>query len=294
MIIIIERITAILLALILIFNMTARRQLTHGSKKRTASLLFAVCILIFYMAVIAVKRNNMPLSLLYPAFAIAFLLMLILNKKIFIFKRKCHECGSSFPMKAILYVDEPHCEKCNKPDLKSKPVPIPDSVDDIDWDKWEPTEKAVITYIIDKKNNMVLLMHKKTGLGKGKVNAPGGRIEPGETPLQAAVRECQEEVSLTPKNLEKRMELNFQFADGYALYGEVFFSEEWEGEAAESDEADPFWCRMDKIPWEKMWADDVNWLPNGFKGKKQRGHYIFDGDEMLSERLEQVECFEEE
>ena len=163
--------------------------------------------------------------------------------------------------------------------------------ENIDWDTWQPSERAVIVYITDREQGKLLLIVKKTGLGKGKVNAPGGRLEPGESPVQAAVRECQEEVSITPLALEKRMELHFQFTSGYALYGEAFFSGSWEGEARASAEADPFWCDLGKLPWENMWEDDRYWLPQALAGKKLRGYYVFDDDKMLSQKLVEVESF---
>ena len=165
------------------------------------------------------------------------------------------------------------------------------SYHDIDWATWQPTERAVIVYITDRERGRVLLILKKTGLGKGKVNAPGGRVEPGETPVQAAVRECREEVSLTPLAPEKRAELCFQFTSGYALYGEAFFTDSWEGVERASAEADPFWCELSAIPWERMWEDDRYWLPLALAGKKIRGRYVFDEDRMISQEL--VEGFGE-
>ena len=165
------------------------------------------------------------------------------------------------------------------------------NLEDIDWENWKPAEKAVLVYIIDRKQNRILLIHKKTGLGEGMISAPGGRIEKGESPEASAIRECQEEVSLSPLNPEKRVELHFQFTSGHSIYGDAFFSEAWEGEMAESDEADPFWCDLDKIPWEQMWEDDKLWLPLALEGKKLRGFFIFDGEKMLWEKLEEVENF---
>ena len=163
--------------------------------------------------------------------------------------------------------------------------------ENINWATWKPDERAVIVYITDKKKRKVLLIIKKTGLGQGKVNAPGGRLEPGETFLDAAVRECQEEVSVTPLAAEKRMELHFQFSSGYALYGEAFFTDSWEGEPSPSSEADPFWCDLDKLPWDNMWEDDRRWLPQALAGKKLRGFYVFDDDKMLSEKLQELDSF---
>src|SRR4051794_35353585 len=45
-----------------------------------------------------------------------------------------------------------------------------------DWAAWVPRERAVLCFIVC--GGRVLLIHKKRGLGAGKVNAPGGKIEP--------------------------------------------------------------------------------------------------------------------
>ncbi|MCL2094043.1 MAG: 8-oxo-dGTP diphosphatase [Treponema sp.] len=165
------------------------------------------------------------------------------------------------------------------------------AIDLIDWANWEPGEKAVVVYITDPAAQKVLLINKLTGLGKGKVNAPGGRLEPGETYPQAAIRECQEEVSLSPLKPEKRMELHFQFTSGYSLYGEAFFADSWEGEPAPSPEAEPFWCDLDKIPYDKMWEDDIHWLPQALGGKKLRGYFVFNEDTLMAYKIEELDSY---
>jgi len=154
----------------------------------------------------------------------------------------------------------------------------------INWDKWKPTEDAVITYI--KKEDKVLLIHKKTGLGAGKVNAPGGHIEDGETALQAAVRETTEEVGLITENLKYSGELYFHFIDGLRLKGTVYLCSDFRGELIETDEALPFWCSIDEIPWEKMWEDDIHWLPRALEGETFRGRFIFENETMLDMDIE--------
>lgn len=158
---------------------------------------------------------------------------------------------------------------------------IPTDVATVDWQKWQFTETAVLTFIRGTGDQW-LLIHKKRGLGKGKINAPGGRIDPGETALEAAVRECQEEVGLTPLNLRETGELNFIFLDGYSLKGYVFIAEQFTGEMIETDEADPFWCPESDIPYNKMWEDDRYWLPLMLEGATICGRFIFDHDRMIS------------
>ena len=60
------------------------------------------------------------------------------------------------------------------------------SVRDIDWDTWRPHDVATLLFVI--RRGEVLLIRKLRGLGAGKINAPGGRLEPGETPAEADVR----------------------------------------------------------------------------------------------------------
>ena len=165
------------------------------------------------------------------------------------------------------------------------------SVDDIDWGNWTPDRKCVIVFIVDNRNKKILLIDKKTGFGAGKVNGPGGGIEKGETAAQAAVRECREEVFLTPLNPEKRAELYFQFVSGYRLLCEAFFSYDWNGIEAESAEAKPFWCDLDKIPWEQMWEDDRIWLPLTLDGKKVRGFYICDETDIFCGKTTEADNF---
>lgn len=42
---------------------------------------------------------------------------------------------------------------------------------------------------------------------------------------------------------------------------------------------------MDSIPYEKMWEDDIHWLPEAIKGNYIDGKFIFDGDRMVSKDI---------
>jgi 8-oxo-dGTP diphosphatase len=161
----------------------------------------------------------------------------------------------------------------------------------INWDSFEFVDEAVLVFM--KQKDTLLLIEKKRGLGAGKYNAPGGRIDPGETPYQAAVRECQEEVFMTPKNLSYVTSLQFIFRDGYSIKGYVFLTEEFSGTPGESDEAKPFWCSQNELPFHNMWEDDRYWLPLMLQGNFVKGRFIFDDDTMVSLCLESSKNFEE-
>ena len=155
---------------------------------------------------------------------------------------------------------------------------------DIDWDTWEAKDPATLVFVV--KEGRILLIRKKRGLGAGKINAPGGRLEPGETPLEAAVREVQEELCITPLELTYSGENLFQFVDGYSIHVHVFKAGDYEGEPTETDEASPIWSNLDAIPYEEMWEDDKLWVPLVLDGTRFYGRYLFDDDIMLDYALD--------
>ena len=157
---------------------------------------------------------------------------------------------------------------------------------DIEPAVWNAVEDAVLCFIRDRSVGKILLIHKKTGLGAGLINAPGGRVEKGETPMAAAVRETYEEVGLKVENLTHTGDLYFQFTNGHSIRGYVFQTETWSGEPVETIEADPFWCDEAEVPYEKMWTDDSWWLPHMLAGRPFRGRFIFDEEDMISMSLD--------
>ena len=156
--------------------------------------------------------------------------------------------------------------------------------EEIAWQNWKPKDQATLCFVI--RDGQILLIEKKRGLGRGKINGPGGRFEPGETALQCAIRETEEELLVTPTGLRNRGRLRFQFKDGYSLEAHLFSATGCLGEATETEEAVPRWTPLDKIPYERMWADDILWLPHMLAGNNIQGDFLFDDDTMLGYRLQ--------
>jgi len=154
---------------------------------------------------------------------------------------------------------------------------------DINWDGWQAKDRATLVFVV--RDGRILLIDKKTGLGKGKVNGPGGKVEKGESPEECAVRECQEELGITVSNLHYCGQHRFQFVDGYSIHVWVYRTSDYDGVPTESVEARPLWVALDEIPYEKMWEDDKIWLPMLLRGEKFQGRWIFDGDKMVDYEL---------
>lgn len=124
---------------------------------------------------------------------------------------------------------------------------------------WVPDHVGTLVFIcVDQQ---VLLIHKKTGHGAGRINGPGGKLQRGESLRECAVREVREEVGVMPHDLSLRAELRFVEQAGEQWLGFVFVASACSGVLSDSDEASPFWQSRTDLPWARMWPDDEIWLP---------------------------------
>ena len=53
------------------------------------------------------------------------------------------------------------------------------------------------------------------------------------------------------------------------------------GEPQESEEMKPAWFKIDSIPFESMWADDIFWLPEVLKGNVIKAGFTFGIDDNV-------------
>jgi mutator protein MutT len=149
-------------------------------------------------------------------------------------------------------------------------------------------ETKIATLLFLQRRNEILLAMKKRGFGAGRWNGVGGKVESGETIEQALVRECREEISVTPLVYHKVAEHEFtEFHDGAQkrMLVQTFLCSEWEGEPAESEEMAPQWFNVSNIPYEQMWSDDPYWLPQILGDKKVRTHFVLDEHDKLVEHV---------
>jgi 8-oxo-dGTP diphosphatase len=158
------------------------------------------------------------------------------------------------------------------------------TVHDVDWTAWTPTIRATLLFVI--LDGEVLLIHKQRGLGAGKINGPGGKLDPGESARECAIRETFEELCITATGVEEAGELRFQFLDGTSIQCVVFRADGHEGEPTATDEAIPLWCSLDSIPFDRMWPDDELWFPHLLAGRRFEGRCLFDDDELLDASIE--------
>lgn len=67
-------------------------------------------------------------------------------------------------------------------------------------------QKYVIVYVYDYDNYFLMIRKNKPAWQKGRLNLPGGKVEPNESYRDAAIREIKEEsdIDLNPENLRFR------------------------------------------------------------------------------------------
>ena len=148
------------------------------------------------------------------------------------------------------------------------------------------------------RDDEILLALKKRGFGAGKLNGAGGKVEAGETIEQAMVRECQEELAITPTAFRKVAYHDFVLgadtAQPWHQWAHVYLVTEWEGEPTETEEMAPAWFKLDSIPYDRMWDDDVHWLPLVLEGKLLTTTFTFDSNERtMTKAIREVRGFDD-
>ena len=133
---------------------------------------------------------------------------------------------------------------------------------------------ATLCYV--RKDGKTLMVHrvKKAGdMHQGKWNGLGGKLNPGETPEECAVREIYEESGLRVREPLLKGLLTFPaFSNDEDWYAFVFVITQAEGKLIDSPEGILCWVEDEKLLELELWAGDrifIPWLdrPGFFSGK---------------------------
>jgi 8-oxo-dGTP pyrophosphatase MutT (NUDIX family) len=128
---------------------------------------------------------------------------------------------------------------------------------------------------IEKDEKFLMLKKAAELFGGGKWNAPGGKLNDGESFDECAVREAFEETGLKLGGVEERGILKFFESGKFAWDVHVFVSNNFEGEMKQGSEGELKWIEKNNMPFDDMWADDFHWFPFLIDGKKFEGTFYF-------------------
>ncbi len=150
----------------------------------------------------------------------------------------------------------------------------------------------ILTLAFLFRDGKILLAKKKRSFGVGKWNGYGGKLDEGETPLQAIVREVKEESNLiVPESSFVELGfIDFYFDDKpeWDQRVVIYKVDDFSGEPEETEEMMPTWFNINEIPWNEMWKGDDQWIPFVIEGKKVKGeiHFTDNGEALVSCVLE--------
>jgi 8-oxo-dGTP diphosphatase len=154
---------------------------------------------------------------------------------------------------------------------------------------------ATLAYIIYQNEVLLLYRNKKVNdYHEGKYVAIGGRLEPGETPLECIIREMKEEsgYDLSPD------EISFK---GYIYFDEIsrnkktedlpafnwlvflYYVRVSEKRCIDNKEGDLQWFAIEDIPYHKMWSGDRIFTPNILNSTDIiEAKFLYDGEEIVN------------
>jgi 8-oxo-dGTP diphosphatase len=148
-----------------------------------------------------------------------------------------------------------------------------------DWPTWTPDLRTTLIFVV--RDAQVLLIEKKTGIGRGKINGPGGKIEADESPADCARRELQEELKVIATEPQLVARLFFSDVEDLNILVYVFLTDQMIGDPVETKEAKPLWSSPDNLPLDDMWEDDQYWLPQVLNGESIDGYFHFRNERLL-------------
>ena len=108
------------------------------------------------------------------------------------------------------------------------------------------------------------------------MSTTSGTVSPSRTATLGSVRAT---------NVEPMIELWFQDTDGGSMLGFAFKASDCIGTPRRTDEAIPFWCPIERIPYDRMWQDDLLWLRYLIDDVPMVGEFLMHDDRLVAHRL---------
>jgi len=141
---------------------------------------------------------------------------------------------------------------------------------------------ATLCYLHREGQTLMLHRNKKENdMHAGKWNGLGGKLEPGETPEECAIREVREEAGLIVKHPTLRGVITFPgFSNDEDWYVFLFVITEFEGELIDSAEGDLEWISDDQVLDLPLWEGDRIFMPWLDRAEFFSGKFVYQDGEL--------------
>jgi 8-oxo-dGTP diphosphatase len=153
---------------------------------------------------------------------------------------------------------------------------------------------ATLAYIVYNQEVLLLLRNKKDDdFHRGKYIGIGGRLEPGETPLECVIRELKEETGyiLKPNEIEFRgyiyfdkigRDRNFEDLPAFNWLVFLYYVSINKKITFINPEGELRWFLFENIPYNKMWAGDKIFTPKLLKTEDViEGKFLYDDNDQI-------------
>lgn len=151
-----------------------------------------------------------------------------------------------------------------------------------------PLQVAATVYPLNGDQVLLGKKIKVGGLGEGYYLGIGGKPEPEDKDIEdTARREVLEEitVSIGPLTNMGTAFFYFPFKENRTKWNmqvHLFTcqSSQWTGAPKITNEMDPKWFDLTKVPYDQMWDDNKLFLPHLLKGKRIETHIMYGEDNL--------------
>lgn len=108
------------------------------------------------------------------------------------------------------------------------------------------TIREAVRCFLVKDSKVVVIKYKSGNIKEGYYDIPGGKIDKGETPEEAAIREMKEETGIKVKKLKSKGKMIIEYPKRIFNLT-IFFSDECEGELQEFEENTSEWIDIEEL-----------------------------------------------
>ncbi len=146
---------------------------------------------------------------------------------------------------------------------------------------------ATLCYV--QRDDQTLMVHrikKANDMHQGKWNGVGGKLEPGETPEECAIREIYEETGLQVTEVHLRGFLTFPaFNNDEDWYAFVFTACQFSGELIELPEGTLEWVDNSRLLALNLWEGDRIFLPWVLTGRFFSGKFVYENGSLINHSI---------